>query len=157
VDQSIRFFDWASQWCNDNAPQVRPMAELQIRANPDEDIQRIGDGYDELLEIVEQSDVPATWDFGHAFMNSMRFGDELFPSKAFLNRVGHVHCHDVSKTDHQPLVYRNVPWQHFLDKLLQAGFDGTVVLEVRPEEFLNAGGLDALIHSVSALHQHLLL
>ncbi|MHC4208762.1 MAG: sugar phosphate isomerase/epimerase family protein [Planctomycetota bacterium] len=148
VDQSVGFFQWAGRVC---VPEVRPVAELQIRPNPDEPIQRIGDDYEELLEVVERSACGACWDFGHAVMNARRFDLPLDPPRALLSRFVHVHCHDVDRDDHQPLVFGNVPWRRFLDALGGIGFDGTVVLEVPPANLLAAGGLAALERSVEAL------
>ena len=56
-----------------------------------------------------------------------------------------------SSSDHRPLICGNVPWQRFLGRLIDAGFDGTVVLEVLPGAFLAMGGLTALERSISAL------
>jgi len=151
VEQSVRFFQWAGRWCKTNTPAVHPVAELQIRPNPEEDIQRIGDRYEELLEIVERSDTGACWDFGHAVMNSRRFGDSLEPPPQLLHRIAHVHCHDIDVEDHQQLIFGNVPWDRFLRHLVNAGFDGTVILEVPPEFFIAAGGIDTLTHSIHVL------
>jgi sugar phosphate isomerase/epimerase len=151
VDQSVRFFEWARAMCRGHVPEVRPVAELQIRPNQDEPIQRIGDVYDELLEVVERSDCGACWDFGHAVMNARRFDVPLDPPQILLARFVHVHCHDVDRDDHQPLVFGNVPWRRFLNALGGARFDGTVILEVPPQNFLAAGGLVALERSMEAL------
>ncbi|MGB7792752.1 MAG: hypothetical protein WBL39_16210, partial [Terrimicrobiaceae bacterium] len=83
--------------------------------------------------------------------NSRRFGTELDPPPELLGRILHVHCHDVDVSDHRPLICGNVPWQRFLGRLIDAGFDGTVVLEVLPGAFLTMGGLTALEGSISAL------
>jgi sugar phosphate isomerase/epimerase len=151
LEQSVRFFQWAREWCEKNAPDVRPVSELQIAPNAGEPIQRIADNYAELFEIALRSEVGICWDFGHAFLNSRRFGTELDPPAELLGRVLHVHCHDVDESDHRPLICGNVPWQRFLGRLLDGGFEGTVVLEVLPGAFLAMGGLTALERSVSAL------
>jgi sugar phosphate isomerase/epimerase len=148
IDQSVRFFEWARQWCEANAPSVRPVVELQIRPETQEDIQRIGDNYAELLDIVERSGVDACWDFGHAFMNHRRFGLPLEPPPELRPRIAHVHCHDVYRGDHQPLLFGNVPWERFLRSLGVANLDGAVILEIPPQHFLSAGGIDAVRHSV---------
>jgi sugar phosphate isomerase/epimerase len=151
LEQSVRFFQWARDWCEKNAPDVRPVSELQIAPDAGEPIQRIADNYAELLEIAARSEVGVCWDFGHAFLNSRRFGTELDPPPELLGRILHVHCHDVDASDHRPLICGNVPWQRFLGRLIDAGFDGTVVLEVLPGAFLAMGGLAALERSISAL------
>ncbi len=152
IDQSIAFFTWAGQWCRQNAPDVGVTVELQISPNADEPRQRVGDTYDELLEVAQRSGVGACWDFGHAYWNTRRYGWPLYPPEALLPHIRHVHCHDVfGGEDHQPLVYGAVPWRDFLTLLTDHGFDGRVILEVPPTEFPKAGGLQSLINSAQAL------
>ncbi|NLZ05135.1 MAG: sugar phosphate isomerase/epimerase [Phycisphaerae bacterium] len=151
VERSIAFFAWARNWCRRNAPEVSVTVELQIRPNPDEPIQRIGDRYDELLEIATQSDVRICWDFGHAYWNARSFGCPMEPPPAVLGRVGHVHCHDVNEGDHQPLIYNTMPWRDFIKLLIDHGFDERIILEVPTDAFLDAGGIRTLTTSVQAL------
>ncbi len=151
LDRTIRFFAWARQWCIENTPGVKPVVELQFRPHPDETIQRIGDGYEELGEIARRAEVDTCWDFGHAYMNASRFGVPLDPPEELLDRVVHIHCHDVKDSDHYPLVFDRVPWERMLTAALERAFDGAVILEVPPENFLSAGGLPALVRSVEKL------
>lgn len=151
IERSVSFFSWARQWCRRNAPQVHPVAELQISPNPDESIHRIGDTYNELLEVVTRSRVRACWDFGHAFMNHQRYGVPLFPPEEFLKCVGHVHCHDVCGEDHHPLIYDTVPWKRFIRLLIGNGYDKSMIIEIFPENFLAAGGIENLRRSIEAL------
>ena len=155
IDQSVRFFEWAQQWCRANAPAVHPVAELQIRPNPGEPIRRVGDNYAELLEIVERSGCDVCWDLGHAYMNTKRFGLPLDPPAGLLARVAHVHCHDAHQEDHQPLIMRNVPWRRFLGDLAEIGFDSTVILEVPPQNFSAAGGPQDVSRSIRALREYI--
>ncbi len=151
LDQSISFFSWAGDWCRHNAPEVGVAAELQISPNPDEPRQRIGDTYEELLEVASESGVSACWDFGHAYWNAYRYRWPLYPPEALLPRISHVHCHDVHNGDHQPLLYDTVPWRDFLRLLIDGGYDGRIILEVPPSEFLNAGGIRTLVDSLQSL------
>ncbi len=151
LDQSISFFTWAHDWCRDNVPQVTVAVELQISPNADEPRQRIGDRYEELLEISIASDATACWDFGHAYWNTHRYGWPLQPPQALIPRIGHVHCHDVCGDDHQPLIYNAVPWKDFLRLLILNDFDDRIILEVPPSEFLRAGGIDTLMTSLQSL------
>jgi sugar phosphate isomerase/epimerase len=153
--RSIAFFDWAGRWCRENAPDVRVAAELQISPNPDQDIRRIGDRWGELQAIAENSGVGICWDFGHTVMNARRSGLPLEPPADLLPRMAHVHCHDVSREDHQPLIFGAVPWQRFLRSLRTAEFNGTIILEIPARQFLVAGGLDTLHRSVAALQTFL--
>ncbi len=151
LSQSVAFFTWASGWCRENAPQVRVTVELQISPDPGEPRQRIGDTYAELLHVATRGNVGACWDFGHAYWNMRRFGWPITPPEDLLKRVVHVHCHDASTEDHQPLVHGAVPWREFIRLLLDHGFDGRVILEVPPDSFLRAGGVQSLIDSANAL------
>ncbi|MCU0916473.1 MAG: sugar phosphate isomerase/epimerase [Planctomycetes bacterium] len=154
LDRTIAFFTWAGQWCRQNAPDVSVTVELQISPNTDEPRQRIGDKYEELLEIAPAGDVGVCWDFGHAYWNTRRYGWPLHPPEALLPHIRHVHCHDVhGGEDHQPLVYGLVPWREFLRLLRDHGFDGRVILEVPPTEFPKAGGLQSLLDSIQALKE----
>jgi sugar phosphate isomerase/epimerase len=151
VERSLEFFTWCRRWCDARGGAVRVVAELQIAPNRGERVLRIGDHYGELLEILQAADIGACWDFGHAVMNHRRFGSPLDPPAEFLSQVAHVHCHDVGVADHQPLIFGTVPWRDFLVRAAAAGFDGTVILEVPPQHFLAAGGLETLIRSARAL------
>jgi hypothetical protein len=57
LEQSVRFFQWAREWCEKNAPDVRPVSELQIAPDAGEPVQPIADNYAELLEIAACSEV----------------------------------------------------------------------------------------------------
>ena len=151
MDKSLRFFAWAHEWALHNTPGVRPVAELQISPNRDENLIRIGDNYSELLELNMTCHVGACWDIGHAFLNSRRFGYPLDPPLEFLRHVIHVHCHDVSSHDHEPLIFGNVPIEHFFNLLKGAGFSGNIILEIPPQSFLAANGLKDLERSVGLL------
>lgn len=151
LSRSIAFFTWAGQWCRDNAPEVGVTVELQISPDPGEPRQRIGDTYAELLDVSTKSGAGVCWDFGHAYWNTRRFGWPITPPEALLKRIVHVHCHDASTEDHQPLVHGAVPWREFIGLLVKHGFDGRVILEVPPDSFLRAGGIDSLIDSAKAL------
>jgi len=151
LDRSIAFFLWARDWCRRNVPEVAVAVELQISPSADEPRQRIGDRYEELLEVSIASDAMACWDFGHAYWNARRYGRPLYPPQALILRIGHVHCHDVHGDDHQPLIYNAVPWRDFLKLLICNHFDGRIILEVPPSEFLRAGGIHTLTTSLQSL------
>jgi len=152
LDQSVAFFTWASQWCRENAPRVNVTVELQMSPSPGEPRQRIGDTYAELLDVAMRSNVGVCWDFGHAYWNTRLYGWPITPPEALLKRIVHVHCHDASTEDHQPLVHNAVPWRDFIRLVHSHGFDGRVILEVPPDQFLRAGGIQSLIDSAKALN-----
>ncbi len=151
LDRSASLLSWASEWCSRNAPDVHVVAELQFSPDAGEAIQRIGDTYDELLKIVTRCKVQACWDFGHAYFNAQRFGVPLHPPEALLQRIGHVHCHDVYQGDHCPLIYNEVPWREFIRSLIEKDFNETIIIEVPPSAFLAAGGLENVNRSLEAL------
>lgn len=153
IERSVQFFRRCRQWCESQGGTARVVAELQIAPHRSESVQRIGDRYDELLEVLQRSDIAACWDFGHAVMNHRNLDYELQPSEDFLDRVAHIHCHDIGTSDHQPLIYGNVPWRDFLAQAAAHGFDGTVILEVPPEHYLANTGLDAVVQSAQSLRQ----
>jgi sugar phosphate isomerase/epimerase len=151
VDESIRFFSWCREWCAENAPRVAVVAELQFRPHPHEAIVRIADNYEELIELTERAGVDACVDLGHAYMNAVRFGVPVEPPADLLKRTVHFHCHDADEMDHRPLVHGKVPCERVLRAAIEHGFDGTVVLEVPPETYLESGGFDALVRSIDKL------
>jgi len=153
IDRSVAFFTWAGDWCRRNAPEVCVTVELQISPSAGVPQQRIGDTYPELLEVATRSQVGACWDFGHAYWNTYQYGWPLYPPDALIPHIRHVHCHDAHNEDHQPLVYGAVPWEDFLRFLMNHGYDGRIILEVPPSEFLKAGGISSLADSARALRE----
>ncbi|MBD3244080.1 MAG: TIM barrel protein [Chitinivibrionales bacterium] len=151
LERSVAFFAWCREICAGLDGDVHPVAELQIAPNPDEQLLRIGDRFDELEQIVQRSGVDACWDFGHGILNARRYGGPDRPDRELLARISHVHCHDVHHHDHEPLRYGTVPWHDYLLMLYAHGFDGTVILEVPAEQFIARGGRDDLERSIGAL------
>ena len=99
LEQSVRFFRWAREWCGKNAPDVRPVSELQIAPDAGEPVTRIADNYAELLEIAARAKLGMLGLWPRIF-NSRRFETELDPPPELLGRILHVHCHDVDVSDH---------------------------------------------------------
>ena len=152
VERSVAFFAWARDWCRRHAPEVAVAVELQLRPETHEARHRIGDRYDELLEVATQCDVPACWDFGHAYWNTHNHGCPIHPPEILLRRIGHVHCHDVhGGCDHQPLIHDVVTWRDFLKRLIDHGYDERIILEVPTFAFLDAGGIETVSASLQAL------
>jgi len=153
VERSVQFFSWAQSWCADNAPEVQPVAELQLGTTPNEQKFRVGDSPVELTQIVQGSGVQACWDVGHAVINHQRFGTTQDPTAELWKRIAHVHCHGVDDEDHRILRSGDSEWRRFLEELKGKGFSGTVVVEVSPQTFLDAGGLTAVEESIAALSE----
>lgn len=153
VERSVQFFSWAQSWCADNAPDVRPVAELQLGTTAGERKFRVGDSPAELARIVQGSAVHACWDVGHAVINHRRFGTAQDPPTELWKRIGHVHCHDVDNEDHRVLRSGDSEWRRFLRRLKGHGFAGTVVIEVSPQTFLDAGGFRTVEESIAAVSE----
>ena len=151
LERSVRFFSWANDWCAQHASDVRPVAELQVEPEKEEELIRIGDTPVELAQVVERSGVAACWDVGHSEWNNRRFGTPKHPSGELWKRIAHVHCHDVDEGDHRVLRRGDAHWRRFLQNLTETDFDGTVVIEVAPQSFLDVGGLGALEESFAAV------
>ncbi|MFP4162872.1 MAG: sugar phosphate isomerase/epimerase family protein [Chitinispirillaceae bacterium] len=151
VEQSVRFFAWAVGWCAQYAPTVLVTAELQIAAAPRNAVVRVGDSFSELEQIAARSDCGLCWDFGHAYLNHLRYGMPQDPDPELLKKIVHVHCHDVQKRDHWPMLANTSGWEEKLRMLIRAGFNETVVLEITPRNYLQAGGFQAFERSVETL------
>ncbi len=151
LDRSVHFYAWAEQWCSEYTPDVRVSAELQIAANPEESMVRVGDTFEELEQISYRSGCGLCWDFGHAYLNNLRFGSSQVPGPELIKRIIHVHCHDVNVDDHWPLLTTTSGWDSKLQMLLESGYDSTVILEIPPKNFLKAGGYSSFEKTVDAL------
>ena len=151
LDRSVHFFSWANRWCAEHSSDVRPVAELQVAPDEGEGLIRIGDTPDELAQVVERSGVAACWDVGHSEWNNRRFGTNRHPTEQLWKRIAHVHCHDVDEGDHRVLRRGDTHWRRFLQDLAATDYSGTVVIEVAPETFLEAGGPGAFEESIAAV------
>ena len=151
LERSVQFFSWANGWCAEHSSDLRPVAELQVAPDEGEGLIRIGDTPSELTDVVERSGVAACWDVGHAEWNNQRFGTNRHPTEQLWKRIAHVHCHDVDEGDHRVLRRGDTHWRRFLQKLSDTDYAGTVVIEVAPETFLEAGGPSALEESIAAV------
>jgi len=85
-----------------------------------------------MLRIVEEVGncrLGLCWDMGH----DVKAGRLTAPDAAWLDRVVHVHLHDIDEngTDHYPLLCGQVPYRTWLPALIQVGFKGIVTLEIK--------------------------
>lgn len=148
LEQSVRFFAWAVGWCAQYTPSVLVTAELQIAAAPQEAVVRIGDSFSELEQIEDRSGCGLCWDFGHGYLNHLRYGIPQDPGPELLKKIVHVHCHDVEEDDHWPMLTNTSGWKERLGLLLHNGFDQTAIMEITPRNYLQAGGYEAFERSV---------
>ncbi|MDP2952078.1 MAG: TIM barrel protein [Chloroflexota bacterium] len=94
----------------------------------------VGDSHAETLKVVQEVGhglVRITWDMGHSAVNALAGDDDLWPSEGFLERVCHVHVHDVKDgTDHYPLIYNGVPYSAYISRLAGLGYEGILAIEL---------------------------
>jgi len=114
-------------WIEEEFANLRPCIELLVR---EERANKIGDNKAELVEIVAGLSSPRVgicWDLGHDARN----GSVAAPP-GFIGLVRHVHLHDISPDgcDHSPLIFGNAPYEERLRQLIQAGYEGAVILEM---------------------------
>jgi len=158
-------FRWLARTVRANGYPVRVFSET-VQRKPDRPQAVHGGGtFEDVLASVAGTELGVCWDTGHTYLASQDFGEPLFPPDAFLKRVGHVHLHDVRNPeqfrncglltpDHQPLVWDNVPLAENLRLLKQAGFDGDINLELKPNAVLLLGDFVTVAReSVARLQQ----
>lgn len=127
MDDTVGFLTWVIE----QAPSMPLVLELLPRQPG---LTKIGANIAELLETVDlvgSDRLGLCWDLGHAAMNE-RLGDFGQVHSEFLQRVRHVHVHDLDdgNRDHFPLVYGNVPFLRCCGQLKREGFAGSVIMEV---------------------------
>ncbi|GEM_PF-1648233 len=97
---------------------------------------KCGTSYTEVLEIqkdVGREHIGICWDFGHGYSQAEHGVHERIPPLEFLEQVWHTHIHDYrDNVTHLPLGHGVVPYQLYIQKLLEAGFDGIYNLELNP-------------------------
>lgn len=123
-------------------PQVVVAMEHQVPPNPGEELLRIGDTFEELLQAVGDTDLPLCWDTGHYLLAVERHGQDPYPPDEFLDRVEHVHLHAViDGQDHRPVTSHSDVLERYLRSLWQRGFGGGVTLEYAADGVAREGGL----------------
>jgi len=126
----------------------------------DEVIKYGGGKRSEILALVKEIGDPRLgicWDTGH----DVRHGIYQDPPREWLEHVCHVHVHELDDQgeDHNPLVYHNVPNEHWLQLLMGTGMKGTITLELKGGNLLGWRKEDidqALVHSVQKIQEAIL-
>lgn len=97
---------------------------------------KCGTSYTEVLEIqndVGQERMGICWDFGHGYSQAEHGVHERIPPYEFLKQVWHTHIHDYrDNITHLPLGHGIIPYQLYIQKLQEAGFNGIYNLELNP-------------------------
>lgn len=98
---------------------------------------RSGTSYQEvlaLLENIEPSQMGICWDFGHGYAQAERGVHAKIPPAEFINRTRHTHIHDYkNETTHLPIGLGCIPYQTYIGRLVQSGFQGIYNLELNPD------------------------
>ncbi len=132
------FFKWIERTVSDRGLEVLVVSELQLPGN--EPFFRIGENFEELMLCVEGTDIPLCWDTGHAYLGTLRKGLPEYPSQKFIDRVRHVHLHDVKDNrDHQPIPHGVIPHADYVRSLRDAGYDGHINFELTAAGILATG------------------
>ncbi len=132
---------------------ARAVVEHQVPPAPGEDVIRIGDTYAELLDVVSGTGLGLCWDTGHYLLSVQRHGQDERPSEEFVQRVAHVHLHDVVEgEDHRVVAAGSERVACYLRMLVERGFDGAVTLEYSARAIWAAEGFaQAVDRSLRAL------
>ena len=136
--RTMDFFKWIERTVSERGLEVLVVSEFQLPGN--EPFFRIGENFEELMLCVEGTEIPLCWDTGHAYLGTLRRGLPEHPSPEFIDRVRHVHLHDVKDNrDHQPIPRGVIPYADYVRSLRDAGYDGHINFELTAEGILSAG------------------
>ncbi len=142
-------------WALETFPNLTLALENLDVAKPG--VIKFGERREDVLALVTEIDHPRLgicWDTGH----DIRHGVTQDPSKEWLERVVHVHVHDIDDRgeDHFPLVFDRVPNEHWIQLLMDAGMEGTITLELKGGNLVNweyERIEDALVNSIKTINE----
>ena len=111
------FFQWLDAEVCEEFPSVMPFCETAMPAEEQDDFERLADTWETVLELVEGTELAVCWDTGHAFLAAAYGKQDEMPPERFVQRVGHVHLHDVVSEegrlkDHYPPGEGISPWRY---------------------------------------------
>ncbi len=152
VRRSRLFFCELGRRAAAGTEQLRTVAEHQVPPGPSETLIRVGDTCDELLEATRGCSVGLCWDTGHYLLAVQRYGQEEPPPEEFLDRVEHVHLHDVVEgRDHRVVTRTSDALRDLIVVLRRSGFRGGVTLEYSANAVREAGGPEAVLSESAEL------
>ncbi|MBS3821584.1 MAG: hypothetical protein GVY16_03660 [Planctomycetes bacterium] len=141
---------WLGSQIAEQGFRVQPFCETQVPfARADREHVRIGDTWRSCLQIVGDSGVKICWDLGHSYVSAGYGYHATFPPAEFLDRVGHIHAHDVQRCgnefrDHCPLDAGEAPWYDYLHLLADRHFNGCVLFELDLLDYDSLGAVEAM-------------
>jgi sugar phosphate isomerase/epimerase len=130
-----QFLDWALE--ESRAYGSGSRLAIELRHDPDHQSTRFDADRELLRRFVQQfasDEVGICWDIGNDLMQASVLGMAAIPpGKLFLDHVIHVHVHGQSRNGdlHFPMVSTREPAAQWLTILPQAGYAGSVTLEIR--------------------------
>jgi sugar phosphate isomerase/epimerase len=155
------FLQWAQGEIVRLGGGVRIAVEL-LRARGVGDV-HASSGRARVMALVRDCDpamVGICWDMEHDWFNGLH--DPAWtprPPDAFLDRVVHAHVHDANGetlANHYPLVFNTVPYDGMVSLLVEHGYDGPLILEIRYRHALSLGNPIFWMGQSYAVLHHLL-
>lgn len=139
-ERTNQFFKWMERYTIEKKLNVLVVPELQIPPSEEDNFFRIGDSFSELLETIKGTELGICWDTGHGYFAHLRKSQSLFPPGDFMEKIRHVHLHDVrGGEDHQPILAGTIPLAEYLKLLDESGFSGDITLELSPQAIASFG------------------
>lgn len=143
---SQRYFRLATELLGGWGGDVVVVAEYQLAVMAGENLIRIGDNAAELMQVSRGGRVPLCLDIGHYILSIERRGQPQQPPAELLQRVAHVHLHDVvGGRDHQPICEDSSLVAGYIGRLWRMGYRGPITLEYEGGAVANAGGIRAVV------------
>ncbi len=127
---------------------VRAVVEHQVPPGREEALMRVGDTFEELLQVVRGTGLGLCWDTGHYLRSVDVYGQAEQPPDEMFDRTEYVHLHDVvDGADHRPVTSDSTRPRLLLQELWQRGYTGPVTLEYHEEPILQRGGLEKTVRT----------
>jgi sugar phosphate isomerase/epimerase len=129
------FFQWLDEEVSSHRKRVLPLCETAMPAEPADDFERLADTWQTVLEMVGGTQIPVCWDTGHAYLSALRGKHDEMPPPGFVQRVRHVHLHDVKQegedaySDHHPPGQGMSPLGDYARQLAASGYEGWILFE----------------------------
>lgn len=136
MQRAREFFRWLDGQL-ETFPGLQAFSETQMPYSPDRDEKiRLGETYQQCLELVEGTRIRYCWDFGHTVLAELFGFNPPEPPPEFIAKVGHLHVHDVSEkpaggyADHRPLGEGLGRWRQYSRVLRETGYDRRILFEI---------------------------
>lgn len=85
----------------------------------------------EMVNAIGHPRMGICWDLGHSFANTIRGVHHELPPQFFMQRVNHVHIHDISRSGtHSSLTCSKIPLRNMLTCMRDHDYDGILNLEL---------------------------